>query len=281
VKAALACHSSTSSGSSLGRFTQADTIIPQSTQGVQAWDHYAYVNNNSLRYTDSTGHHCDEDLNGYCLNSTTTTSSNWFQELWQSIQNLFTPSITTGPGPVFIPQQQAPQVIPYWQNATATPQPPTATPQLSVQITAQSTVQATTTLTATPTKTVPSVLYHYTSFEGLVGITASQTLLPSLGTGPNAYFGEGIYFTDIPPSEAAATSPYKLSRALTTSPWRNNYMMAFVAVDVSGLAVQWESPVYSNTYGPASIYRYPSIAPLDISSRLVLSGPVPYINQNP
>jgi len=49
---------------SLGRFTQPDTIIPQS-QGVQAWDRYAYANNNPLRYIDPTGHmNCEED--GYC-----------------------------------------------------------------------------------------------------------------------------------------------------------------------------------------------------------------------
>jgi RHS repeat-associated protein len=39
----------------LGRFTQADTIIP-STQGVQAWDRFAYTNNNPVRYSDPTGH---------------------------------------------------------------------------------------------------------------------------------------------------------------------------------------------------------------------------------
>ncbi|MDQ3004855.1 MAG: RHS repeat-associated core domain-containing protein [Chloroflexota bacterium] len=40
---------------SLGRFAQADTIIPQS-QGVQAWDRYAYVNNNPIKYVDPNGH---------------------------------------------------------------------------------------------------------------------------------------------------------------------------------------------------------------------------------
>ncbi|NOH02418.1 MAG: RHS repeat-associated core domain-containing protein [Chloroflexi bacterium] len=42
----------------LGRFAQADTIIPQG-QGVQAWDRYAYTNNNPVRYNDPTGHCID------------------------------------------------------------------------------------------------------------------------------------------------------------------------------------------------------------------------------
>ncbi|HPO87652.1 MAG: RHS repeat-associated core domain-containing protein [Anaerolineales bacterium] len=43
----------------LGRFAQADTIIPTS-QGAQAWDRYAYVNNNPVRYNDPTGHRVDD-----------------------------------------------------------------------------------------------------------------------------------------------------------------------------------------------------------------------------
>ena len=41
----------------LGRFAQADSIIPAS-QGVQAWHRYAYVNNNPVIYTDPSGHNC-------------------------------------------------------------------------------------------------------------------------------------------------------------------------------------------------------------------------------
>jgi RHS repeat-associated protein len=40
----------------LGRFAQADTIIPEQSQGTQAWDRYAYTNNNPLKYTDPSGH---------------------------------------------------------------------------------------------------------------------------------------------------------------------------------------------------------------------------------
>ena len=44
---------------SLGRFAQADTIVPG---GVQGMDRYAYANNDPVRYTDPTGHKiCDYD----------------------------------------------------------------------------------------------------------------------------------------------------------------------------------------------------------------------------
>ncbi len=46
---------------SLGRFTQPDTIVPTQTQGTQAWDRYAFVNNNPVRYNDPTGHQIEED----------------------------------------------------------------------------------------------------------------------------------------------------------------------------------------------------------------------------
>jgi hypothetical protein len=39
----------------LGRFVQADTIVPAAIQGVLAWDRYAGLNNNPLKYNDPTG----------------------------------------------------------------------------------------------------------------------------------------------------------------------------------------------------------------------------------
>jgi RHS repeat-associated protein len=41
---------------SLGRFVSPDSIVPTSPQGTQAWDRYAFVNNNPVRYNDPTGH---------------------------------------------------------------------------------------------------------------------------------------------------------------------------------------------------------------------------------
>jgi len=40
----------------LNRFTQPDSIVPLASQGTQAWDRYAFVNNNPVRYNDPTGH---------------------------------------------------------------------------------------------------------------------------------------------------------------------------------------------------------------------------------
>jgi RHS repeat-associated protein len=40
----------------LGRWSQPDSIVPLESQGVQAWDRYAYVNNNPVRYNDPSGH---------------------------------------------------------------------------------------------------------------------------------------------------------------------------------------------------------------------------------
>jgi RHS repeat-associated protein len=45
----------------LGRWIQPDNIVPVFTQGEQALDRYAYVNNNSVRYSDPSGH-CALDL---------------------------------------------------------------------------------------------------------------------------------------------------------------------------------------------------------------------------
>ena len=52
----------------LGRFTQADSIVPA---GVQGYDRYAYVNNNPVRYTDPSGH-CSKEGDDWCYDSPAT-----------------------------------------------------------------------------------------------------------------------------------------------------------------------------------------------------------------
>ncbi len=56
----------------LGRWAQPDAIVPVESQGIQAWDRYAFVNNNPLRYNDPTGHAqacADGDEGGGCGSS--------------------------------------------------------------------------------------------------------------------------------------------------------------------------------------------------------------------
>ena len=48
------------------RWTSPDTIVPDAAQGVQAWDRYAYTNNNPVRYSDPSGH-CIGPLLAVCL----------------------------------------------------------------------------------------------------------------------------------------------------------------------------------------------------------------------
>ena len=43
----------------LGRWIQPDQIVPEATQGVQAWDRYAYSNNSPVVHNDPTGHCID------------------------------------------------------------------------------------------------------------------------------------------------------------------------------------------------------------------------------
>jgi len=50
----------------LGRFTQADTIIPQPGNPLD-WDRYGYVRNNPIRFIDPSGNKaCDTDNSGTC-----------------------------------------------------------------------------------------------------------------------------------------------------------------------------------------------------------------------
>jgi RHS repeat-associated protein len=50
----------------LGRFTQADTIVPNPTD-AKAFDRYAYVYNNPVRYNDPSGHYICKSSNGAVL----------------------------------------------------------------------------------------------------------------------------------------------------------------------------------------------------------------------
>jgi RHS repeat-associated protein len=55
---------------SLGRWASPDSIVPS---GVQAWDRYAFVDNNPLRYTDPSGHE------KVCIGYTSQGCSTWYE----------------------------------------------------------------------------------------------------------------------------------------------------------------------------------------------------------
>ena len=48
----------------LGRFTQADTLIPQPGNPLD-WDRYAYVRNSPVNYTDPSGHFTEDEIQHY------------------------------------------------------------------------------------------------------------------------------------------------------------------------------------------------------------------------
>jgi hypothetical protein len=56
--------------SSLGRWTQPDVIIPDPSNPLD-WDRYSYVRNNSIRYSDSSGHCIDGLTTLTCITALT------------------------------------------------------------------------------------------------------------------------------------------------------------------------------------------------------------------
>ena len=52
--------------SGLKRWASPDSIVPEASQGVQAWDRYAFVNNNPIRWNDPSGH-CAGPLVVVCI----------------------------------------------------------------------------------------------------------------------------------------------------------------------------------------------------------------------
>lgn len=128
----------------------------------------------------------------------------------------------------------------------------------------------------TETPNPKSILYHYSTQSGIVGILSTQTIFPSLWDDNRAAFGHGQYFTDISPADASSGSAYQLSRALYTSPWKHKVVTNYVAIDVSNMMIEQVSPVFSNTYGYRYIYLHRSEDPLFVGGRIVTSCTVAF-----
>ncbi len=74
-------------GPAIGRFLSADTIVP-GAGSPQAWNRFAYVNGNPLRFSDPSGHYICEDIYACALrlespkNGTHEEVDNW---IWENI----------------------------------------------------------------------------------------------------------------------------------------------------------------------------------------------------
>ena len=120
-------------------------------------------------------------------------------------------------------------------------------------------------------------LYHYTTEEGLEGITSSESLNPSIGD-KNARFGHGQYFTDIPPENIGGrtvkdlTDADKVAGKMSQGQAAKNIygdarkyrnLDSFVEIDVTGLDVDEPRP---------GTFVIRGEKPLDIKGRIVRSG---------
>jgi RHS repeat-associated protein len=108
----------------VGRFIQADSIIPDPGNS-QAWDRYAYANNNPLNMVDPTGHGGTADKNGLGKGTSTPTPS---------------PTLTVAPATTYVPvTTPVPTLLPTQTPAPGgqytlptTPTPPAPQPTYSV-----------------------------------------------------------------------------------------------------------------------------------------------------
>ena len=71
----------------LGRFLQADTFVPQEGN-PSAYDRYAYVYNNPVKYTDPTGHFSDEELFLYLGFTSQSEYDTWMRSLDDDVRNM-------------------------------------------------------------------------------------------------------------------------------------------------------------------------------------------------
>lgn len=110
----------------------------------------------------------------------------------------------------------------------------------------------------------PSTLYHYTNSAGMDGIVDSMSLRPSLfSLNPkDVRYGNGQYLSDIAPG---TMSPAQLSRAFVNNPFQGARYTNYVAIDVTGLNV---------VQGRPGVFVVPNETPLDLTGRIVGSGPV-------
>lgn len=123
--------------------------------------------------------------------------------------------------------------------------------------------EATVSASASAARGETRTLYHYTSEAGEQGIRRSGRLNPSLNP-PSARYGPGQYLTDIAPTSGLTRG--QTARRLFGQPFAGPKLDRCIEINVCGLPL--ENPA-------ANIFRVPGTEPLDISRRIVGSGPGP------
>jgi HYD1 signature containing ADP-ribosyltransferase len=130
------------------------------------------------------------------------------------------------------------------------------------------------------TVNIPDRLYHYTTEYGLLAIMESRILRPSLDRGDNTdvKYGEGQYFTNIPPDiiicesrsqmtstqvESGQISLRQLAGRIMAGTLTLDRFYYFLELDVSGLIIDYTDPY---------IYLHRSKTNLDVSNLIIRSG---------
>ena len=82
-----------------------------------------------------------------------------------------------------------------------------------------------------------SIFYHYTNADGYRGILASKAIRPSLKSKnpKDARYGDGQYFTDIPPRTMTAK---QLSQFFIRSPFGAHRFTHYFSIDLTGYKVE-------------------------------------------
>jgi hypothetical protein len=99
----------------------------------------------------------------------------------------------------------------------------------------------------------------------MTGITDSNEVLPSLQANnpKDVRYGEGQYLSEFAPG---TKTPAQLSREFLGQPFQGRRFTHYVAIDVTGLDL---------LEGRNGVFVVPGNKPLDVTGRIVGSGPIP------
>ena len=95
-------------------------------------------------------------------------------------------------------------------------------------------------------------------------------------SGPHVRFGQGVYATDITPSQASRAGPNQTSLALFNRSYVTNKVEAFVGFETEGLPIGASFPSYNQAHFPREYQLYFIPGSVDLHGRVVAYGTVYY-----